>query len=199
VSARLVLASAAALAASAAVLWTGTDGLRAFTSEQARRLEIAAHPLPVPAARFEDQQAREFRLDEYRGAPVAIEFVYVRCRALCTVMGAGFERLQEELGRADDDLRLLSVSFDPERDTPEALAEYAQRYRADGARWRIARVADRAELERLLGAFGVVVLADRRGEFQHNAAIHLVDRDGRLARILDLDASAREIRASLAR
>ena len=194
---RLALATFAALTVCGAVLWVGTDGLRAFTTEQSRRLTIAKRPVPVPAVLFEDQDGRKFRLDEYRGAPVLVEFIYVRCRALCTAMGAGFQRLRSELDRVGGEARLLSVSFDPERDTPDALAEYARRYRADGARWRVTRVADRAELAQLLGTFGVVVIPGALGEFQHNAAIHIVDREGRLARILDLDASADAIGASL--
>jgi protein SCO1 len=195
---RLALATLVALAVCGAALWAGTDGLRAFTSEQARRLAIADHPVPLPAALFEDQHGRAFRLDEYRGTPVLVEFVYVRCRTLCASMGAGFRRLHSELERDDGEVRLLSVSFDPGRDTHDALAEYARRYHADGARWRVARVADRSELARLLGTFGVVVIPDTLGEFQHNAAIHLVDREGRLARILDLDATPAAIRASSA-
>jgi len=195
---RSALATLAALAVCAAVLWTGTGGLRAFTTEQARRLAVAERPAPVPAAAFEDQDGRAFRLDEYRGAPVLVEFVYVRCRAVCASMGEGFRALQDALGRDGSEARLLSVSFDPGHDTRDALAEYARRHQADGTRWRIARVADPAELARLLGAFGVVVIPDPLGEFQHNAAIHVVDRDGRLARILDLDAGPGAIRASLA-
>lgn len=89
------------------------------------------------------------------------------------------------------------MSFDPGRDTHDALAEYARRYHVDSARWRVARVADRSELARLLGTFGVVAIPDALGEFQHNAAIHVVDREGRLARILDVDATPDAIRASL--
>ena len=194
---RLASATLAALALCAAVLWAGTDGFSAFTTEQARRLAIARQPAALPAARFEAQDGRAFELDGFRGSPVLVEFVYVRCRSLCAAMGTGFAGLQREMARDGSEVRLLSVSFDPERDTRDALAAYAHRYHADSARWRIARVADRTELARLLQAFGVVVIPDGRGEFQHNAAIHVVDRDGRLARILDLDASTDAIRASL--
>ena len=53
--------------------------------------------------------------------------------------------------------------------------------------WSLARVRDDAELKRLLAVFGVVVIQDESGGFTHNAAIHLVDRNGRLARIYDQD------------
>ena len=194
---RLAFATLAAVVICTAVLWSGTDGFSAFTTEQARRVAVAEHPAALPATHFEDQDGRMFELDAYQGTPVLVEFVYVRCRSLCAAMGAGFSGLQQGLARDDGDVRLLSVSFDPERDTRDALADYARRYHADSARWRIARVADRVELARLLQAIGVVAIPDGRGEFQHNAAIHVVDREGRLARILDIDTSADAIRASL--
>ena len=53
--------------------------------------------------------------------------------------------------------------------------------------WSLARVQDAAELKHLLTVFGIVVIPDEFGGFTHNAAIHLVDRDGRLARIFDQD------------
>jgi protein SCO1/2 len=59
--------------------------------------------------------------------------------------------------------------------------------------WSLARVNDSAELKRVLTIFGIVVIQDESGGFTHNAAIHLVDRHGRLARIYDQD----DIKAAL--
>jgi protein SCO1/2 len=122
---------------------------------------------------------------------VLIEFIYTRCQTLCVSVGAEFERLQDMLRvtGADRRVTLLSVSFDLEHDTPDALRKYAARYQADEEIWRVTRVADKAGLRRLLEFFGVVVIPDAFGGFQHNAAVHMVDRDGRLARIVDFDAA----------
>jgi protein SCO1 len=67
------------------------------------------------------------------------------------------------------------------------LRAYGEAYGADMRLWSLARVSDGAELKRLLTAFGIVVIPDEFGGFTHNAAIHLVDRNGRLARIYDQD------------
>ena len=167
----------------------GTDGFNAFTDEGARRYAIHNAPRPVPAALLQDQHGRRFTLEELRGRLVAVEFIYVNCPTVCAALGQAFRRVRDALPaeRLGDDVVLLSISFDPQRDTPGRLADYAQRHGADGAAWRVVRVEDEAELRRLLRSFGIVVIPDGFGGFEHNAALHLVDREGRLARIEDFD------------
>ena len=187
---RSVLASIAALLLGAAVLWLGTDGFQAFTAEGVRRLAVAEKPRPLPPVRLQDSSGATIGLEDYQGKLILVTFIYTRCPDICTVLGDSFEHIYQALpsrmlGR---EIALLSVSFDPRRDGPAELAAYAKRYRAGGPAWRIARVADPMELKALLDAFGIVVIPDEYGGFEHNAAIHLVDRRGRLARIFDYDA-----------
>lgn len=184
---RSALCALLVLCLGSAGLWAGTDGLRAFTSEQARRLAVQRTPRPVPQAVLEDQDGRGFSLDDYRGRKVLVDFVYTRCRSICGALGAAFQRLSHDLPPASDGAMLLTISFDPQADTPAALKRYAQRYHADSKVWRIARPQDEATLAALLRTFEVVVVPDAYGEFQHNAALHLVDEDGRLMRIFAYD------------
>jgi protein SCO1/2 len=81
---------------------------------------------------------------------------------------------------------LLSISFDPARDTPAALRDYARRMHADPRIWKFATLADGRDARRLLDEFGIVVIRAPAGEFDHNAAIHVVDARARLVRIVDL-------------
>ena len=173
-----------------ALFWCGTDGFRAVTSEQARRVAIAASPRLLPAVDLEDQNGRPFTLAEYRGRPVIVDFVYTQCRLACPLLSDAFQRIARaeqakwggDVGRQ---LPLLSITFDPE-DTPPRLREYAGHYGADGRSWRFARVKDQRDLARLLHAFDIVVIREPQGGFQHNAAIHVLDVQGRLSRVLDL-------------
>jgi protein SCO1/2 len=192
---RSVLAAGVVSLLGAATLWTGTDGLRAFTTEQARRLDVSGRPRALPDPILEDQSGRPVQLSDFRGKPVLVDFIYTSCRSLCGVLSASFKQLAEQAG-PDEDYLLLSLSFDPARDTPAVLDAYARRYGAQPNRWRFARVVDERALRELLDAFGIVVIPDRFGEFQHNAAIHLVDRNGRLAGIFDYDAVS-AVRAAL--
>ena len=198
---RTTAATLAICAIGGALLARGTDGFRALTSEQARRHAIAQSPRRLPDVELEDQDGRPFSLAAYRGRPVAVNFVYTRCRSICTLSSAGFARIdQSERARQRTGARrleLVSISFDSS-DTPARLREYATRHSADGVAWRFARVRDFRKLGSLLGAFGIVVLPAPGGDFQHNAATHLVNAEGRLARVLDPDAEPLDVARALA-
>jgi protein SCO1 len=197
---RTTLATIAVLTTCTGWLWAGTDGFRAFTSEEARRLDVAKAPRTLPDMLLEDQDGRKFRLSECRGRPVVVEFIYTRCRTLCAALSNGLRQAQEDLRHrhASGDGIFLSISFDPDRDTAQALKGYARRYRVEGTDWRFARIEDKAQLDRLLRSFGIVVIPDSFGELQHNAAIHIVDRAGRLARIFPYDTPGDSIERILA-
>lgn len=172
-----------------ASLALGTDGFAAYTSESARRLAIVDEARPLPAVTLQNQDAVTFDLGELRGRLLAIEFIYTTCPTLCNSLGIAFQRLRDALpdGVLGTELILLSISFDPEVDTPPRLQRYADRFGADGNAWRVVRVADRQQLETLLKAFGVIVIPNEYGGFEHNAAIHIADRTGRLTDIEDHD------------
>jgi len=63
--------------------------------------------------------------------PVALNFIFTTCTTICPVMTATFARMQRELGESADQLRLVSISIDPENDRPGVLKAYAKRFRAD--------------------------------------------------------------------
>jgi protein SCO1/2 len=124
---------------------------------------------------------------QWKGRWLVVDFVYTRCATLCTMQGAELAQVQDRLAApiARGRVQLLSVSFDPAHDTPDALAGYLRRSGDRGAGWVAARPIDASALERLLRAFGVVVIPDGAGGFIHNAGMHLVDPQGRLVAILD--------------
>ena len=172
-----------------------TDGFQAWTAEGARRLEVARSPVPAPAVRVEGPgvAAPDLRalLANGRDATV-VEFIYTRCETLCLAGGAIFQQMQEALQARPADsgesgrVRLLSISFDPARDGAIELSAYAKRMRADSRWWNVVRVPQAADTQRLLDAFRVVVVPSGGGDFEHNAALLVVDREGRLVRIFDL-------------
>lgn len=196
---RTAAASLVVCVAGGALFWYGSDGFRALTTEQARRRAIAHSPRVLPVVALEDQDGRPFTLGDYRGRPVAVDFVYTQCQSICPLLSAGFQRLDraERSRPAGRQLQLVSISFDP-RDTPARLREYASHYDADGRAWRFARVRDTRDLAALLGAFGITVISNGRGDFQHNAAVHVVDGHGRLARVLDMGAPPAEVARAVA-
>lgn len=195
---RPLLASLAALAAGVAALGYATDGFRVVTAEGARRLAVAESPRPLPDIELEDQDGQRFRLDDYRGRPLLVGFFYTRCPTICTQTSDAFHRLRAALPAAGDGAPVvISITFDPIADTIGAIRDYGRAFGADGRTWRFARPRDSTARDALLATFGVVVIPDAFGGFDHNAAIHMVDRQGRLTRIYDLDevdAAARGVR-----
>jgi protein SCO1/2 len=62
--------------------------------------------------------------------PVIIDFIYGTCTTICPVLSASFANLQKNLGATSGDVQLVSITIDPEHDSPKIMKEYLQRYRA---------------------------------------------------------------------
>lgn len=89
----------------------------------------------VPAFSLTDQRGRTVTDRDLRGAPWIANFVFTRCASVCPLLTAKFKALQAKLGPAQG-VRYVSISVDPEHDTPEVLAAYAEKFGADPERWR---------------------------------------------------------------
>jgi protein SCO1 len=190
------------IAAGVAVLSWETDGFRVVTTEGARRMAVEHNPPAVPGVVLIDQDGNRFSPDTYRGRVLLVDFIYTDCPTICGVLGNDFGRVLDLLRRAGSNaaqVDLLSISFDPAHDTPPALKGYGERFGASPPRWRIAIPASTAGLHTLLRAFGVVVIPDGFDGFIHNDAVYLVDRHGRLVRILDPGAPASLVAEALRR
>jgi protein SCO1/2 len=168
---------------------TLTHDFQVWTAEGARRLEVALAPVPVPAVSVEGPGftgARPLRDVLGEGRSVAIvDFVYTRCETICLALGSTFQQMQASLQQdaKDSGVRLVSISFDP-RDSTQDLRAYASRLGA-GASWQFLRAVDAQQLSRLLADFQVTVVP-RGPDFEHNAALLVVDAHGRLVRIFDI-------------
>jgi protein SCO1/2 len=172
-----------------AALYQGSMGFQVISTEDGRRLDIAERPRALPATPLRMPLPTTLQTALRGDGRVAIvTFVYTRCATICSVVGSQFQQLQAAIvarGLANR-VRLISISFDP-RDTPEVLADYARRLAAAPDIWRFASVVGAAERAQLLAAFGIVVVPAPLGEFQHNAALHVVGADARLMRVDDFD------------
>lgn len=79
------------------------------------------------------QDGRPVTRADLLGAPLVLDFVFTTCTGPCPRVSAHMHRVQE-LTRATD-VRLVTITVDPETDTPEVLARYAAELGADTARW----------------------------------------------------------------
>ena len=64
------------------------------------------------------------------GRPVVLNFIFTTCTAICPISSSTFMQLQKKLGKDLGDVHLVSVSIDPEQDTPRVLRHYAEKYHA---------------------------------------------------------------------
>lgn len=115
-----------------------------------------------------------------RGRPVLISMFYASCPNSCPILIESVRQMERKLPPASRDrLRVLLVSIDPARDTPEKLKDLAQRHGADLSRWTFGR-ADEAEVRKLAAALGVRYRALPNGDFNHSTVVSLLDADGRI-------------------
>ncbi len=135
---------------------------------------------------FRDQLGRETRLEDFRGRVVLMNFIYTSCpNEGCDLMSLHFLRLQMLLkDRIGKDLVLLSVSLDPEKDTPEAIRRYAQKLKADPNGWLFLTTSPEYT-ERLSKEYGVAWKTDPDGSRHHKIVMALLDRKGEKIRVYD--------------
>ncbi len=86
----------------------------------------------VPHIQLVRSDGKSVALDEELndGRPVIMNFIYTTCTSVCPLTSRTFEELQDKLGSEAERVHMVSVSIDPEQDTPEVLARYAQKYGA---------------------------------------------------------------------
>jgi len=132
------------------------------------------HEYSLPEVTLRDQAGRSVPVSELQGesGPLAVNFIFTTCTTICPVMTATFAQMRRELGPEADRIRLVSITIDPEHDTPAVLAEYAERFGAP-ASWSFL-TGSPGDVERVLRAFDSwsgskaghrpITLLRRRGE-----------------------------------
>lgn len=136
----------------------------------------------VPDFSLVDQRGAAVRLSELRGRVVVVTFIYTRCPLpdycprMVTNLAAVRDRFRARLG---EDVTLLTVTFDPQYDTPERLAAYARQHNADVPGWHFL-TGDAAGIKQVCEAFGVEYWPDS-GLITHTLQTAVIDREGRLA------------------
>ncbi len=144
----------------------------------------------VPDETFIDQDGNAFRLSSLKGSVVIVTFIYTRCPLpdYCPLMDRRFASIQQAVrdGRTARGVRLLSISFDPDRDTPAVLRAHAARLGADPALWTFA-TAPRDKVDTFGARLGLDVIRDANdpSDITHNLRTAVLDRQGRLATVLN--------------
>ncbi len=136
----------------------------------------------VPDFTLIDQAKQRVSFASFAGKVIAVNFIYTRCALpqFCLRVTNHFGGLQKRFARelARGELVLLTVTFDPERDTPEVLATYAAQWKADPKSWRFL-TGEVPSVRRVCALFGVDAFPDE-GLMNHSLHTAVVDRRGTL-------------------
>ena len=96
---------------------------------------LASYAIP-DVKLLDPNRARVSLRSQLDDKPVILNFIFTSCGAICPVMSATFSQVQKALGPERDAVRMVSISIDPDFDTPEALKIYAKKYGA-GPQWQM--------------------------------------------------------------
>jgi protein SCO1/2 len=135
---------------------------------------------PAPDFVLRAQDGAEVALNQFRGKAVAVTFIFASCSATCPILTAKMATVQDQLGSEfGSKVTFLSITVDPEHDTPDVLQRYAQTFGADPAGWKFLTGSPAAiqDIERRYGVFAAKS-SDR--ELDHTNLTSLVDPRGML-------------------
>ncbi len=129
-----------------------------------------------------DQRGNSVGLDTFAGHPVIVSMFYGTCPYACPMLISEIKGIEKKLPvETRSDLRVLLVSFDPERDTTAKLAELARGHDVDEARWTFAR-ASADDVRELAAVLGIKYRKLANGAFNHSTVITVLDRGGRISK-----------------
>lgn len=200
-SSRLAIALAGVLAL------VGFTLARAVTSGSNETFTGTAYSPPQPASDFAltDNRGRDVTLEDFRGRALLMFFGYTRCPDICPMTLQKLSRVVTRVGADTMDLRILLVTVDPDRDTPEVLDEYLSRFGPH----TVGLTGDSAALADLRTGYGIYAALpgdSHEGmsmDIAHTASVLGIDRSGDLRVLLPMhepdDVIARDVEILLRR
>jgi len=124
----------------------------AFAEEPARyQRSVENYVIPDVVLTNQDGKKVRFKALLESDRPVAVDFIYATCTTICPILSAGYANLQRKLGADSAKVHLVSITIDPENDTPAILKEYLARYSAKPG-WDFL-TGSRRDIDRVMTAF----------------------------------------------
>ncbi|WP_182301106.1 SCO family protein [Cohnella cholangitidis] len=121
-----------------------------------------------------------------KGKVVLMEFMFTSCPDICPLTTYKMVQLQEQLKQKNmfgNQVRFVAVTFDPERDTPEVLRDYAQRMNMDSSGWYILR-GEEEQTKKIAAEYGIMVQNLGDGQFVHTVtSLNLIDSEQRIRKV----------------
>ncbi len=162
--------------------WVRGGGPEILDQSRLRFENLLPPDAPAPEFALVDQGGAALALDDLRGRAVLLDFVFTHCPGPCPILTGTHVELQRMLPEPlRERVHFVSISLDPERDTPEALRAYATARGADLAGWSFLTGAPEA-VDPVLESYGVGRVRTPDGQIDHFVVTYLIDGEGRVAR-----------------
>jgi protein SCO1/2 len=154
----------------------------------------------LPDVSLIDQHGSAVSLASLKGKPVLIDFIYTSCASTCPVLTAKMVSVARELGPAlGANVTMVSITLDPEHDSPAQLASYAKSRGADAGGW-LFLTGKPAQIDQVLAQFKLRRMHESDGSIMHYVSAFLLGPDGHQIRQYNaLDVSAAAVAADVDR
>jgi protein SCO1/2 len=171
----IVLLLALLLAPAASVAHDPAQHRAATEAPPEMRLPVIG---PAPDFDLTSQDGSRVTLADFRGKVVAVAFIFTTCPDICPMLTANMGRVQEKLG-ADfgEKVAFVSITVDPEQDTPQVLKAYAEMFGADLTGWAFL-TGDPQAIQNVARAYGVFAAKAIDGGVDHTLLTSIVDPQG---------------------
>lgn len=174
-----------------AFLKVRTPGKTASAEALAHAGRASLEPLfEAPGFGYVDHHGERVSNQSLRGRVWVANFIFTTCRTVCPLLTARMVQVQRKV--TSPEVRFVSFSVDPERDTPEALAAYAQRWAPEERRW-VLLATDAKTLPFVAAGFHVIAEKNKPGELDpivHSSVFVLVDQQGIVRGVYDSEQRA---------
>jgi len=155
---------------------------------------------PAPAVVLEGPDGQPVSLTDFEGKVVVMYFGYTYCPDVCPVTLSKLARVRELLGEDADDVQVVMVTVDPERDSAEVLETYMSHFDPTF----IGLTGDPSDINRIATVYGVYYEPEESTSsvgylVNHTATLMVIDKDGELKLILPFDLTDEQVAADLAR
>jgi protein SCO1/2 len=158
----------------------------------------------APAFSLQDLDGNTVNSASFSGQVRLMEFIFTNCPDICPATTFNMVQIQNKLeaeGLTGRQVKMVATTFDPERDTPEAMKDYAKRLKMDLSMWVLLR-GDEAQTSQVTKSYGVTVQKLNDGSFVHTTtSLFLIDGNQRIRKVyrmgndMDLDQIAGDIRS----
>lgn len=163
----------------AAPAWASKHG--GHDTLPAAKVTQTGDSLYLLGGKFTNQDGAQVVLPQFKGKPVLITMFYGTCPHACPLLISDMKRVERSLDpKVAKDLQVVLVSFDPERDTPEAMRALADAHDVDTKRWSFLRT-DEGKVRELAAVLGIRYRFASDGSIGHSSVITLLDKEGAIA------------------